>query len=389
MRILKILPYFTLSRGGPVVSALSQSRELSKRGHEVAIATTTFGIDDDLCKSARGQGVTMFPFKDSMNIGDFIISPSMGKWMKKNVQRYDVIHMHDFRSYQNNLSHHYAKRYGTPYVLQAHGSVLPFFQRVMMKRAYDVVWGQRVLAHARYLIALKRMEFDQYLRMGVGSDRVTIMPNAINLSDCSELPPLGQFKKKYGIEPDERIILFLGRIHRVKGIDLLVKAFSRAIKKTGDVRLAIVGPDCGYLASIRRLIASLDLDRLVVLTGPLHGKSKMEAYVDSDVYVLPSGYEIFGNTILEAVACGTPVITTDRCGLSDFVSNFGYVVRYEVDELEDAILRILDSREMKNRVIEKGWRTLEQEFNMAAIGAKLEETYEKAIDAESRSSFRP
>lgn len=389
MKILEILPYFSLSRGGSVVSTLSQARELSKRGHEVAIVTSSLEIDQGLCKTAGQQGVTILPFRTTMNIDDFIVSPSMGKWMKRHIQHYDVVHMHNFRSYQNNLAYYYAKKYGVPYVVQAHGSALPFFQRVMMKELYDLVWGQRVLTHATQFIALNKMELEQYRQLGVESDRITIIPNGIDLSEYLELPSPGQFKEEFGIAPDERIILYVGRIHRIKGISLLAKAFSGLAGSTERVRLAIVGADDGYLPSLKKQIASLDLESLVVLTGPLYGKSKIAAYVDSEVCVLPSEYEIFGNILLEAVACGTPVITTDRCGLSDFASKFGRVVRFEVDELEHAILEILESREMRTRVIQKGWGVLEQEFSMATIGTRLEETYEKAMgDVTSSRSFQ-
>jgi glycosyltransferase involved in cell wall biosynthesis len=89
------------------------------------------------------------------------------------------------------------------------------------------------------------------------------------------------------------------------------------------------------------LIDELGIKDKTTCTGPLYEDDKLAAYVDADVYVLPSRYEIFGNTVLEACACGTPVIVTDRCGVSDFVSEFGYVSSFDKKELKETIIKVL------------------------------------------------
>ncbi|GAI33437.1 unnamed protein product, partial [marine sediment metagenome] len=86
-----------------------------------------------------------------------------------------------------------------------------------------------------------------------------------------------------------------------------------------DTLLVFVGPDDGYLPALKKLVKELMIEEKVLFTGPLFGKEKLEAYVDADVYVLPSSYEIFGLTVLEACACGTPVVVTEACGLANWV----------------------------------------------------------------------
>ena len=82
-------------------------------------------------------------------------------------------------------------------------------------------------------------------------------------------------------------MLCLGRIHRIKGIDILVKAFANIIEKLKDVRLVVVGPDDGYLGELVALIKALKMEDNVLITGPLYGRDKLEAHVDAKVYVLP------------------------------------------------------------------------------------------------------
>ena len=102
-----------------------------------------------------------------------------------------------------------------------------------------------------------------------------------------------------------------------KGIDLLIKAYAYLIEKVGikDAVLVIAGPDDGYLNEAKALANSLRVSDPVMFVGPLYDKNKLAAYVDPDPYVLPSRYEIWGLIILEAYACGKPVIASKVGGL--------------------------------------------------------------------------
>ena len=89
---------------------------------------------------------------------------------------------------------------------------------------------------------------------------------------------------------------------------------------------------------------ALGIEDSVIVTGPLYNREKLEAHVDADVCVLPSQYEVFGITLLEAAACGTPVVATRRCGISVFVTRIGYVVNYDSHELGKATLEAINAK---------------------------------------------
>ena len=114
-------------------------------------------------------------------------------------------------------------------------------------------------------------------------------------------------------------MLFLGRLNKIKGLDTLAIAFKQIIEESKNVILVIAGPDDGYLNSLKNLVSSLKIDDNVLLVGPLYGDDKLSAYVDADVYVLPSTYETFPVTILEAYACSKPVIASNVGSLNDLV----------------------------------------------------------------------
>lgn len=374
MKVLQVIQFFSPNHGGSVTVPYEISKRLHNAGHDVTIITTDFQIDNEFINSL--DGMEIIPFHCQINVGGLLVSPQMKKYLKQNINKFDVIHMHNFRTYQNVIVHKFATKNKIPYVLQAHGSVLPFFQKERRKMIFDKLFGNKILSDSSKVIALNKVESDQYVKMAVDNCKIETVSNGIDLSDYDDLPEKGEFRKRYSIRDDERIILYLGRIHKIKGIDLLSSAYSELIKELDDIRLVIAGPDDGFLPTLKKQIERLKLANKILFTGPLYGKNKLAAYVDADVYVLPSIYEIFGITVLEACACGTPVIVTDRCGIAEFIENTGYVVKYNKDELKHAISKILGDEELKKRFCEDGKKLVRKDFSWDKIVSEVEAIYE-------------
>jgi len=231
------------------------------------------------------------------------------KILSEIVKYVDVVHMHDYPSSLNIYAARYARKYDVPYVVQAHGSLPRIMAKQRLKWIYDVFFGYRLLRDASRVIALSQMEACQYRGMGVPDEKIAVIPNGIDLSEYSDLPPKGSFKKKFSIDDDEKIVLYLGRIHKRKGLDLLAEAFSIVSKEMEDARLVLVGPDDSYAATFSRLISDIGIEEKVLLTSFVEKKDKLAALVDSDVFVTPRFYG-FPVTFLEACLAGCPIVTT-------------------------------------------------------------------------------
>ena len=158
MKILEVIPFFNPKFGGTVNGVYNLSKELSKLGHEITIITTDLNYNDNYVVELEKEGIEVIPFKCVINFASFLYSPSMDKWLKLNIQNFDLIDLHNFRSYQNNIVHKYSKQYNIPYIIQAHGSVLPFFQKQKLKKIYDLFWGYKLLEDAVTVIALTETE---------------------------------------------------------------------------------------------------------------------------------------------------------------------------------------------------------------------------------------
>jgi glycosyltransferase involved in cell wall biosynthesis len=360
------------------------TKELAKRGHEVHVYASNMldlhGKDSIKAADRVVNGVDVSYLRSLWRYKTFIVTPSVLPLLSKNLTGFDIIHIHDCRCFQGISTYLFAEAESMPYVLQPHGSYLSSsqgsFNINLARSALDKLVSDRIFRNAAKVIALTNAEAYEYSCAGVPKEKIAIVPNGIDLSEYANLPSEGFFKKKFGLDENEKIILYLGRIHKIKGIDILVRAFSNVVKKLDDAKLVIAGPDDGYLRETVALVNALKVEKRVVFAGPLYGRDKLEAYVDADVYVLPSRYETFPMSILEALACGTPTILTENCGISeDFKDGAGLVVKPDSDHLSEALIEMLMSR-AKQKVFRKNRSTLPERFSISGTVSRLERVYE-------------
>jgi glycosyltransferase involved in cell wall biosynthesis len=389
MKILQISNFFKpfWETGGVTKVNYEISKNLVHRGHDVTVYTTDGYIPNFEIRKNRPvdvDGIKVYYFKNlfrtfikRVNLTAPYYLPFV---LRKEIRNFDVIHIHEHRSLLAVCVHYYAKKYEIPYVLQSHGSVLPHFQKQGLKKLFDLFFGHKILQDASKLIALTDTEAKQYMQMGIDESKICIIPNGIDLKEYENLPEKGEFRKKYSIRDNEKIILFLGRINKIKGIDLLIDAFSQLKLELNNVKLVIVGPKNDYFSILNENAKNLNLNDSVLFTGPLYGKDKQAAYVDADVYVLPSRYETFPNTVLEACLCETPVIITDRCGISELIDNkLGYVVEFNEKKLKDSILKILKNEKLKLSFGQNGKNKVQEKYRWDEVMKSFESLYNSCL----------
>lgn len=371
MRILQVVNLFGARHGGSVRAVYCLSKELAGRGHQVDIYTSDYKLG-----TLPISGITVHPFKTWVHLAGFSVTPSM----LTADYHFDIIHMHNYRTFQNVVAHCYAVKHKIPYILQGHGSLTTFFYKGKLKRAFDKFWGYRLLHDASKVIAVTEVEAEQCREMGVDREKIVVVPNGVDLAEFENLPKRGEFRKKYGLT-NQRVVLYLGRIHEIKGLDLLVEAFASLLNELDAVELVIVGPDDGYLLPLKKLIAHLGIKSKVLFTGPLDGQEKLEAYTDADVFVMPSRYEAFSISMLEACACGVPVVTSDCCGIAETIvaSRAGLVVPRDKQLLTDAILNVLQDDKARQTFGGRGGLLVREKFNWQMIVGQVEGIYESVI----------
>ncbi len=385
MKILQVSNSFkpAWETGGTTRVVYDISHQLANLGHEITVYTTDRGQERVKIQKNSSVVVDNFVVYYFRNISNYlamklnIVTPYYLFFAaRKQIKKFDVIHIHEHRTFLAVVVAYFARRYNVPYMVQAHGSVMPFYQKTLIKKIFDKLWGNNILNGASKVIALTKIESQQYEKMGIDETRIEIIPNGINLFEYKKLPIKGKFRKKYDIKDDEKIILYLGRLNRIKGIDVLLEAFSDLLIDTKNVKLVIAGPDDGLLKLLLELSIKLKLDDKIIFTGPIYDLNKIEAYIDANVYVLPSVYETFPNTVIESCACGTPVIITDRCGISNLIkNNVGCIVTLDKESLRQALKCMLENEQFHNKMANNCKNFVNSEFNLKNTMHKLESIY--------------
>ena len=396
MKILQLNHFFYPGEFGGVSKVMrSISKELARRGHFVVVYTTN-AFDPKRKFIIRYKtkyiidNVVVYYFNNTIQTNKLYLSITLIDHLCKNLANFDILHLHSWRQIHDFVACNYAIREHIPYVFQPHGSLAKVGVGFFAKRLLDLTLGlkllKRILKKASKVIALTRVEADQCRSMGVPEEKIAIIPNGIDLSEYAELPPKGAFKRKFNIPEDKKIILYLGRIHKTKGIDFLVRAYAYLTRKMNfkDAVLIIAGPDDGYLSEIKSLVQGLSISNSVLFTGPLYGEDKLAAYVDSEVYVLPSRYEMFPMAVLEAYACGKPVVASKVGGLKDLVINgeTGFLIEVgSVDQLAKAILFLLNNINEAEEMGLRGKQLVKNKFSIEAVIGKLEAIYKEVVEA--------
>lgn len=389
MKILHVAHFFypCLSAGG-VVNASYQIARMQARDNSVKV------ISSDACKERLKfeesrydvdiDGIKVDYFKNISNrfkLATMLDTPMGAIFRIKNqIRDFDVVHVHEHRQTLSIIACYFARRYGIPYVVQAHGSVLPFFQKEGLKNIFDKVFGFKILHGASKVFALTEVEKEQYLKMGVEEDRIEIVPLGINIEEYSDLPEEGIFREKFNISKDDKLIIFIGRVHEIKGLDLLIDAFKELADSEDDVKLAIVGPDDGYMDALNLRIAECDLSDKVIVTGPLYKSEKQEALVDCDLFVMPSKYESFTTSGLEAMACGKPLVLTKNNHIHDWVDgSVGLACDDDKMSLKDAMAEVLFDEELSKKFGMNGRRLIQEKYNWDMINEQILNIYESII----------
>ena len=388
MNILHIVPSFApcFSHGGVVNASYQIAKKQVQNGHNVAVYTTdncTERLEFENNYNVNVDGIKVFYFKNISNSfkNKFTIDTpiSLIKHIKKNIKNFDIIHIHEHRHSLAIAAHRYAIKNNIPYVLQAHGSVLPFFQKERLKEIFDKIWGFDILHDASRVFALSEVEKNQYLKMGVLESNIEIVPLGINLDEYTNLPEKGHFKLKYEINNNDKLILFLGRIHEIKGLDLLIESFNQI--NTENVKLAIVGADAGFKGEIEKLIKEYNLSSAVIFPGVLTGQDKIEALVDCDIFVMPSRYESFTTSGLEAMACSKALILTKNNHIHTWVKdNVGLVCEFNRTDLSKSIDLLLNDEYLRNTFGKTGNELIKNKYNWDKILEQIESIYKKCIN---------
>ena len=393
MRILHVTPYFApaWAYGGPPRSVFELSRELVRRGHEVSILTT-----DALSATERAspstevsEGIEVHRCRNLSNYlawrAQLFLPKGTVSWLRRRISDFDIVHLHMFRTIQNVLAHRYTVRMGIPYVLSPRGSLPRIVRGKTTKALFDLLFGRALLRDAGRLVALSEAEAAQYGAFGVLPARTAVVPNGINAAAYESLPAPGTFKTAHGLD-GKRLVTYVGRLNRRKGLEHLLAAFRGLAQDGADLQLVLMGPDEAYEPKLRGTARKWGLTERVTFPGMGGLNDKQAAFVDSEVVAYPAEHEPFGLVPFEALLCGRPVVVSDDSGCGDLVrqAHAGFAVPAgDVTALKRALEALLEDGSRAKDMAIRGRRFVLENLSWTRIAVQMERLYD---DAASRST---
>ncbi|MDA4126812.1 MAG: glycosyltransferase family 4 protein [Thaumarchaeota archaeon] len=384
MKVAQVCPFFFPVDGGVENHVLNISKELVKRGHEVDIYTSA----DTREHSSLGpfdsvQGLSVRRSRVIGRMGEFAsFWPGFAPQVLKG--DYDLVHAHSYRHPHTDMSALIAKVTGAASVLTGHSPFHPPGVRSNLSQAlvpaYDELVAPFTLRAYSRVISVTKAEADLLIGLGAPSSRVSVIPNGVEAVHF-EKADFQAFIKKFSLE-GKRVLLYLGRINRTKGVEVLLRAFAKASPKIPDVQLVVAGPATGpgevrYSDNLRALSDTLGISERVSFTGRLSEADKLAALEYCSALVLPSLYEPYGIVLLEAAAHGKPSIATKTDGPISLIRNGvnGLLVDPgDEQSLAGALSLLMNDEGLRSKLSAEA-RLTASEFRWERIVDKIEGVY--------------
>lgn len=386
MKILLGVLYYepAWAYGGPPKMVSDLARHLARRGHDVTVCTTD-ALDANARLPAGEQqlgGVRVVRFRNASNALAWrlkiFLPVGMQRWLAQHVARFDVVHLFDTRTMLNAWAAQAASAAGVPFVLSVWGS-LPRGEgwRAMVKRRYDHKHARTLFGGAAALLAQNDHEARLYAEFGGDAARTVLWPLGVDPDEFATLPPRGGLRARLGLSDDVPLALFVGRLHELKGLAPLIRAFARAAVPAAH--LAIVGRDDGFLATAQALARELGIADRVHFPGGLYGPDAVAAYVDCDLFcITPTHFEETSLASLAAAACGRPLVINDRCGVPWLDEYDAGIVANDEEAVAAALRILLGDPARRAQMGANARRMVEERFSAPRVVDQIETIYQRA-----------
>lgn len=345
MRVLHAISTLNPAHGGPPVALAGLATAQAAAGLDVHVVSTFVNDPGPAALAPFEQAnipVThVGPARDPQSR-----HPQLAGILDQLISKADIVHVHAMWEQIQRLACVTATRRGVPCIVTPHGMLDRFnmSKNWLKKRVYFELRMRHPLNRAASIHFATAMERDAVARLRLKSPTL-VEPFGLFADQFENLPPPGTFRSRFPQLGDRPYVMFLGRLDYGKGLELLIPAFAAA--KNRDARLVIVGPDSlsGYRATVEKMIDAHGLRERTLFTGLLSGADKQAALVDAHVLCHPSYHENFGIVVIEALACGCPVILSDQVYLHPELSTAGLatVVPLDVAKVTSALDRSLSS----------------------------------------------
>jgi glycosyltransferase involved in cell wall biosynthesis len=355
-----VVPHIDNEAAGPSYSVPRLCQALAGHGNKIQLHCLKGA-------SIEWDEIEIIEHKDSPFLKKLGFSNSMKHALKAGANDFDIIHNHSLWMMPNIYPAWAIRGSKARLITAPRGTLTPWaLKRSRYAKSLLWHWQKEALEKADCLHATAESEYVDIRNKGLTAP-VLILPNGIDIPTLEQRPTDNGLRK----------LLFLGRIHPKKGIDLLLRSWKMLAPRFPDWELLVAGPDNGgYMKTMIGLKNELELSRVSFL-GPVFGQEKTKIYQSSDLFVLPTHSENFGLTVAEALANNVPAIVTKGApweGLN--LNGCGWWIEHNESKLYDILFQAMTmTRHELQKMGDRGRNWMANEYSWEEIGRKLSETY--------------
>lgn len=382
MKILHVLHSIDPATGGTSEGARTLVQAQLDAGHHTSVVSLDAPT---LTHSMPGTVHLLGPTS-----GTYGRTPALPNWLTSHVGEFAVVIVHGLWQYPGFATRRACLRAGVPYVVFPHGMLDPWFKRTYplkhVKKWLYWPWGEfRILRDAARVLFTaeeERRAARESFWLYRAHEQVVGFGTATPPTDADA--QLSAFREAFPQLANRRLLLYLGRIHPKKGCDLLMQAFAAA---GGDLHLVMAGPDPDGLRPQLEKLAGSAAER-ITWTGMLKGHLKWGAIRAAEAFILPSHQENFGVAVVEALACGVPVLISNRVNIWREIAQdgCGLVAADDLDGCTRLITGWLTlTAEQRQRLRAATLPSFERRFAMAGMAARLDQALSSVIATNEHS----
>lgn len=326
--------------GGAVERICNLSKYLSLNGHQCTLLTTSKNFSYSRKRSLGKVNVVKLPYFSER----FLIPFGLFKWLKKNIKNYDTIHLSLNWSVITAFAFIFLYFNKVDYYFSAMGWLKISGRSKFFKFVYKHFITIPMVKNSKKCIAITDREVQDFVIYGAKKKNIVRIPNGIDVNYYLKYHSDNIFKKKNNLKK-KKIILYIGRIDKIKGVDLLVNAFINIHKQFQNHQLVICGFDGGILDNLKQLVKKNKIENKVSFFDPIWGNDKISAYRSADVVVIPSRYDTMTIVALEAGVLKTPIIISKQSNFNEVKKSKGAIIVNSNSQMISIALRDL----LKNR----------------------------------------
>jgi len=393
MKVLFVTESLSLSKNTGVASTLvSLARSLTQDLHIELLAP--MALQQERADDLFLEGLAAHLFPQSRFLPRTVV-PELGHFLSTQLSKFNLVHIHGLWRYPQWAAAHYARKLSIPYIVSPHGMCEPFelARKGWKKKVFFNLVEKHTLQNAAAIHAITAAEKEHCTQLQIGNV-IEVIPHGVTIQ--SRLSP-SQVQANLpdeirAIPPQAPVLLYMGRLHPKKGLDLLLPAFAQILSRHSSAYLVLAGPDVvGYQDSLMQLASSYQIEERVLFPGMVTGLQKQAMLQRADVFTLPSYSEGFSAAILEALAAAKPVVISKYCYFDEVVNaGCGQIVDTDVSQLASALNDFLElSPDVRQGIGQCGRRLIEEKYTWDLAAHKMSMLYQSILSNKATSIQDP